>query len=198
MSEKRTRLVAGLGNPGEEYSQTRHNAGFLVIDELAGHIGVDVGRQKFDALYGRGAIDGVDIILAKPMAYMNRSGPPVQRIASYFRISFGDILVIQDDIDLKFGRIKIQQKGGHGGHKGIRSIMDAIGGNEFARIRIGIGRPDTGRNVTGHVLGGFSRDETQAMDRIITTAREAVVTVLCSGIREGMNRFNDRRTSILS
>jgi len=198
MSEKRTRLVVGLGNPGEEYSGTRHNAGFLVIDELAGHMGVDVGRQKFEALYGRGAIDGVDIIMAKPMAYMNRSGPPVQRIASYFRISFGDILVIQDDIDLKFGRIKIQQKGGHGGHKGIRSIMDAIGGNEFARIRIGIGRPDTGKNVTGHVLGGFSSDETKAMDRIITTAREAVVTVLCSGIRKGMNRFNDRRTSILS
>jgi len=192
MSEKRTWLVVGLGNPGKAYSKTRHNAGFLVVDELADFVGVAVSREKFDAQYGRGAIKGVAVILAKPMAYMNRSGPPVQRIASYFRISYGNILVIHDDIDLDFGRIKIKQKGGHGGHKGIRSIMDALGGNEFPRIRLGIGRPDTGRGVTDHVLGGFSRDEAEAMDRIIKTAREAVETVVCSGIREGMNRFNVR------
>jgi len=191
-------MVVGLGNPGEDYRQTRHNAGFLVIDALAGHYKIDVNRSKFDTLYGRGVVNGVAVILLKPMAFMNRSGPPVQKIAHYFKILLQDILVVHDDIDLAFGRLKIKQKGGDGGHKGIRSIMGAFGGGDFTRLRMGIGRPEAERNVTGHVLGGFSIEETQVLDRIVTTAKEAVVTVLCSGAREGMNRFNDRRTQTLS
>jgi len=198
MAEKRTRLVVGLGNPGDAYIKTRHNAGFLVIDALAGRYGIEVGRRKFDALFGRGVVNGVDVILAKPIAFMNRSVPPVQNIVNYFRIFYEDILVVHDDIDLDFGRLKIKQKGGHGGHKGVKSIMDALGRGNFARLRIGIGRPEMDRSVTDHVLGGFSTDETRMLDRIITAAREAVVTVLCKGTKAGMNRFNDRRTQFSS
>jgi len=105
-------MVVGLGNPGEDYRQTRHNAGFLVTDALAGHYKIDVNRSKFDTLYGRGVVNGVAVILLKPMAFMNRSGPPVQKIAHYFKILLQDILVVHDDIDLAFGRLKIKQKGG--------------------------------------------------------------------------------------
>ena len=190
------RLVAGLGNPGSTYARSRHNVGFLVVDALADRYSVDMGRRKFDAVYGKGRVEGLDVLLAKPVAFMNRSGPPIQNISSYFKILNEDILVVHDDIDLAFGRLKIKQKGGHGGHNGLRSIMDALGGGDFTRLRIGIGRPEADRDVTGHVLGGFTNDESQILDRIIALAREAVGTVLCEGTKAGMNRFNDRRTVI--
>ncbi len=196
MGDKRTRLVVGLGNPGDAYAKTRHNAGFMVVDALADKYAIAVNRHKFDAVFGRGAMEGVDVLLLEPMAYMNRSGPPVQKIAAYFKLLYKDILIVHDDIDLGFGRLKIKEKGGHGGHKGLRSIMDALGGGDFTRLRIGVGRPETGDNVTGHVLGGFSSDEAQMLDRIVSSARDAVVTILCKGTKEGMNRFNNSRTQI--
>lgn len=198
MSTKRTHLVVGLGNPGKAYERTRHNAGFLVIDALAGRYDIPVNRRKFDALYGRGTVDGADVVLVKPMTYMNLSGSAVQPFSHFFKIACRDILVVHDDIDLAFGRLKIKQKGGHGGHKGVSSIMDALGEGNFTRLRIGIGRPEAQTGVTGHVLGGFTTEEEKTLERITETAREAVVTVLSSGIREGMNRFNDRRTQFSS
>ena len=197
MGSGQTRLVVGLGNPGDAYARTRHNAGFMVIEALAGKYAISVNRHKFDAIYGRGGIGGLDVFLLQPMAYMNLSGPPVQRFTSYFKISYRAILVVHDDIDLEFGRLKIKETGGHGGHNGLRSIMDVLGSGDFTRVRMGVGRPETGRQVTAHGLGGFSNDETQVLDRIISAAREAVVTVLCKGAREAMNRFNNKRTQIL-
>jgi PTH1 family peptidyl-tRNA hydrolase len=198
MVEKRVYLVAGLGNPGTEYAKTRHNAGFLVIDDIADGYSISLNREKFNAVYGRGIIDGVNTILAKPQSFMNRSGPPVRQLADYFRISHREILVVHDDIDLDFGRLKIKEKGGHGGHKGIRSIIDALGKDEFMRLRIGIGRSERDLDVSDHVLGRFGSNEIQMVRKIVERSRDAVVTILCEGAKEGMNRFNNKRIQISS
>lgn len=184
-------LVAGLGNPGPEYVETRHNAGFMVIDALAAACKVPIRRRKFDVLYGRGTIAGVDVMLAKPQAYMNRSGPPLRALADYFRIQRQAMLIVHDDIDLAFQRLKIKEKGGDGGHKGIRSIMDAFGGGEFARLRIGIGRSasDT-TDVVDHVLSEFDQDQKKMLAELLQRAGEAIVTILTRGPKDGMNRYN--------
>jgi PTH1 family peptidyl-tRNA hydrolase len=189
-SQQRLRLVVGLGNPGRAYSTTRHNIGFMVVDRIAVEFAIGMGKEKFNSVFGRGRIADVEAVLAKPMAFMNRSGPPVRGLADFFRISSQDVLVIHDDIDLDFGRLKIKEKGGHGGHNGIRSLMDAFGRGDFARLRIGIGRSETGKGVADYVLDHFMRDETAVLPQIISRARDAVVTILCKGTRMGMNEFN--------
>ena len=198
MPQRRLRLVVGLGNPGEAYSKTRHNAGFMVADKISDAFSIDFEKKKFDARFGIGSVNGVKIVLAKPMAYMNRSGPQVQNIARYFRILCEDMLVVHDDIDLAFGRLKIKEKGGDGGHKGVRSIIDAFGGGDFTRLRIGVGRPEVDGNAADYVLGKFTLEEKKVLSQIITAARDAVVTILCKGTKEGMNRFNNRRIVISS
>ena len=195
---KRPRLIVGLGNPGEAYRATRHNAGFMVLEKLAATYGIETDRRKFNTLYGRGRIEDVTAVLVKPLAYMNNSGPPVRRLADYLRISAGEVLVIHDDIDLAFGRIKIKKKGGHGGHNGLRSLMDAFGSGEFARLRIGIGRSEQQHSVTDHVLGAYSVSQLGLLDRIIALAQDAVGIILTRGITEAMNRFNDKRLSVES
>lgn len=190
MPANRLRLVVGLGNPGNKYEDTRHNAGFMVADKIAQDFKISFNKTKFDTVFGRGFIEDVDVLLAKPMAFMNRSGPPLQKLAHYFQIPGEDMLVIHDDIDLAFGRLKIKEKGGHGGHNGIRSIMDAFGGGDFSRLRIGVGRSAAGENVTEHVLGRFSAAKGEMVVRIISAARDAVVTVLGEGMKVGMNAFN--------
>ena len=198
MPQKRLRLVVGLGNPGKTYSKTRHNAGFMVVDEVADTFSIAFEKRKFDTRFGIGSVNGVKIVLAKPMAFMNKSGPQVQKIAGYYRILCEDILVVHDDIDIPFGRLKIKEKGGDGGHRGVRSIMDALGGGDFARLRIGVGRPDAEKDAADYVLGKFTLEERKVLNRIITAAKDAIVTILCKGTKEGMNRFNDRRILILS
>jgi PTH1 family peptidyl-tRNA hydrolase len=198
MPQKRLRLVVGLGNPGQIYSGTRHNAGFMVIDEVANAFSIGLLKRKFNVQFGTGSVDGVKVVLAKPMDFMNRSGSPVQQIAGYFRISCEDILVVHDDIDLEFGRLKIKEKGGDGGHKGVRSIMDAFGGGDFPRLRIGVGRPDAENNAADYVLDNFAFEEKKVLSRIIASAKDAVVTILCKGTKEGMNRFNNKNISISS
>jgi PTH1 family peptidyl-tRNA hydrolase len=186
------RLVVGLGNPGDVYRNTRHNAGFMVADKIADDFNIAFDKTKFDSVYGRGFVEKIEVVLAKPMAYMNRAGPPVQKLAHYYRIQCKDMLVIHDDIDLAYGRFKIKEKGGHGGHNGIRSLMDALGGGDFVRLRIGVGRSEAGTDVTGHVLGRFSPEQSQILDRIIANARDAVVTILSQGTKTGMNLFNGK------
>jgi peptidyl-tRNA hydrolase, PTH1 family len=198
MPQKRVRLVAGLGNPGNTYKNTRHNVGFMVVDQIAEDFSIALDKQKFDTVFGRGFVDGVEVVLAKPMAFMNRSGPQVQKIARYYRILSEDMLVVHDDIDLAFRRIKIKEKGGDGGHKGVRSIIDAFGGGDFVRLRIGVGRPEASISAADHVLGKFSLKEKKVLHRIIAEARDAVGTILCKGAKEGMNRFNDKRIVISS
>lgn len=190
------RLIVGLGNPGSQYENTRHNAGFMLVDKLAGEFGISVVKNKFDVRYGRGAIEGHEVMLAKPMAFMNRSGWPVQKLAAYFKINSKDLMVVHDDIDLAFGRLKIKEKGGHAGHKGLQSIMNAFGEDEFVRLRIGIGRSEEGGSVSDHVLGPFFVDEAKQLDAVLTEARDAVVTILTEGSKVGMNRFNKKEIII--
>ena len=194
MPQKRVCLIVGLGNPGSQYVETRHNAGFMIIDKVADFFSIPAEKSKFNALYGRGCIENTDVILAKPMAFMNKSGYPVQQIAGYFKISCQDILVIHDDIDLVFGRLQIKVGGGSGGHKGIKSIIEIFGGNDFARIRIGIGRGDSGDmlSVSNYVLSRFNPDEKLILPEIITRAKDAIVTILSKGVKEGMNIFNNK------
>ena len=186
------RLIVGLGNPGAQYENTRHNAGFMVVDKLAGEFGISVNKSKFDVRYGRGTIEDHTVMLAKPMAFMNRSGWPVQKLAAYYKINSRDLVVIHDDIDLAFGRLKIKEKGGHGGHKGLKSIIQAVGEDAFVRLRIGVGRSEMGSSVSDHVLGPFYSDELKLLDAILKRARNAVVTILTDGTTVGMNRFNTR------
>ena len=194
MQQQELWLVVGLGNPGDAYAKTRHNAGFMVIDDTAAAYSISLPKRKFEAVYGSGTIEGKRVILAKPMAFMNRSGLPVKRIADYYKISHKKLLIIHDDIDLSYGRLKIKEKGGHGGHKGLRSIIEAFGSDEFPRLRIGIGRSDPAEaSVTDHVLGTFNAQEVHILDPIIERARNAVVTILSEGARKGMSRFNNKR-----
>lgn len=188
------RLVVGLGNPGEEYRNTRHNIGFMAVDQIAAEFSVPMSKKRFNLIYGQGTIEGIPVVLAKPQPYMNLSGLPTRQIADYFRINSRDILVIHDDIDLAFQRIKIKTKGGDGGHKGVRSVMDALGGDGFARVRIGVGR---GLDVSGersdvvdHVLGRFDAEEARLVTQVLARVRDVVVTILREGIVIGMNRFN--------
>jgi PTH1 family peptidyl-tRNA hydrolase len=189
-ADGRLRLVVGLGNPGAKYVATRHNIGFRVVDRLAAEFGIDITREKFNTEFGRGRVDGVDVVLAKPVAFMNRSGPPVRSLADFFRISLQALVVVHDDIDLDYGRLKIKEKGGHGGHNGLRSVINAFGAGDFTRLRVGIGRSGAGAQVADYVLDQFTRDETAELAHIIDRARDAVVTILCKGTRIGMNQFN--------
>jgi peptidyl-tRNA hydrolase, PTH1 family len=184
------RLIIGLGNPGTQYEHTRHNAGFMVVDKLAEDFDIVVDKSNFDVRYGRGSIEGQAVMLAKPMAFMNRSGWPVQKLAAYFKVSSRDLIVIHDDIDLAFGRLKIKEKGGHGGHKGLKSIIDALGEGEFVRLRMGVGRSGVQSNVSDYVLGQFNADEARRLDAVIVRARDAIVTILTEGTEAAMNRFN--------
>ena len=188
--------MVGLGNPGKNYQDTRHNAGFMVADKIAHDFSIEFNNKKFDLVFGRGFVEDSEILLAKPLTFMNRSGPPVQKLAHYFRIQCEDMLVIHDDIDLVYGRLKIKEKGGHGGHNGIRSLMDVFGGGDFMRLRIGVGRSEAEEGVTGHVLGRFSAEQSQLLARIISSARDAVVTVLGQGTKVGMNLFNGKDLKI--
>jgi PTH1 family peptidyl-tRNA hydrolase len=192
MVEKHLRMVVGLGNPGRAYEKSRHNTGFMAVEKVAQAYAIRFDQRKFKTVFGRGRIDDTDAMLVKPMDYMNRSGPPVRSLAEYFGVSSKDVLVIHDDIDLAFGRLKIKEKGGHGGHNGLRSLITAWGGGNFPRLRIGIGRPTNSGHVTGHVLDRFSEEELRLLDPIMARACDAAAVILTQGLRDGMNRFNDK------
>ncbi len=188
------KLIAGLGNPGRAYAATRHNIGFMVVDRLAADYGIGMERSKFNARFGRGTIEGRTVILAKPQAYMNRSGLPLSQLTRFFKIPCTELIVIHDDMDIAFGRIKIKQKGGSGGHKGIRSLREAFGDDRFVRVRVGVGRPTAHQDAADYVLANFSPVERRMLDEVIAQAREAVVTILREGAQVAMNRFNGLNT----
>ena len=196
MKEPDTHLIAGLGNPGRKYSNTRHNIGFLAVEKIGAHHGIGIDRSMFKARFGRGTVAGHKAILARPMDYMNRSGPPLQQLARYFGIEVDRIIVIHDDLDIGRGKIRIKPKGGHGGHRGIQSITNAFGTGEFTRIRMGIGRPEPagpkGQNpdVTDFVLGTFTREEMDDFQKAIDAALEAVEIILEQDVTAAMNRLN--------
>lgn len=187
---KKLHIIAGLGNPGSTYAKTRHNLGFITLDHIGKVFSIPFIHERFDTICGQGMIRDAEVVLVKPLAFMNRSGSPLKMVADYFSIPVTDMLIIYDDIDLEFGRIKIKSKGGNGGHKGLQSVIDAFESNEFMRLRIGIGRPESGNDIVGHVLGNFSDDEMELLDQIVERAGKAAVSIITGGILLGMNKFN--------
>lgn len=190
MKEDVISLVVGLGNPGKDYERTRHNIGFMIIDEVASACSMSLDKSKFDAFLGKGRVFSRQIMLLKPITFMNRSGNSVSRVLDYFGLDSSNMLVIYDDLDLEFGKIRIREKGGHGGHNGMRSIISSIGNSDFPRMRVGIGRPAGEKDVTAHVLGGFSKEEKGTLENLIVLAKDAVMATLDDGLNYAMNRFN--------
>jgi PTH1 family peptidyl-tRNA hydrolase len=184
------KLVVGLGNPGRKYERTRHNLGFLVIDRIATENEIAVKKKLCDALVGEWSCNGEKLLLVKPQTFMNRSGDAVKGLMRKFRASPEELVVICDDLDLPFGRIRIRPKGGAGGHRGLLSIIESVGGSPFYRVRIGIGRPPDGVNPEEYVLEPFDSEEIGQLDGLISRAAEAVISLLKNGGHWAMERFN--------
>ena len=192
----RARLVVGLGNPGPEYAGTRHNIGFEVVERLADKLDCSLRKKiRFAAKVGEVTLEVGKITLAQPQTFMNRSGAAVAALVKWSKVLPAEVLVVVDDADLPLGQLRLRLSGGSGGHNGLRSIIAALGGNEeFARLRIGIGRTlPAGADISGHVLGRFSAAERGAVDATVGTAVEAVECCLREGFAVGMNRFNRRK-----
>jgi PTH1 family peptidyl-tRNA hydrolase len=183
-------IVVGLGNPGTRYELNRHNAGFLVLDQLALQHDISISQTLFDAHIGKGRIAGSPVLLAKPQTYMNLSGVAVRRLTDYFRTDLGALIVVHDDLDLPFQTIRLKAGGGHGGHKGLISLIDHLGGSDFIRVRFGIGKPDRKSMVEGYVLSPFSDEEMVCLSQLVQTAGEAVADILSSGIRKAMEKHH--------
>jgi PTH1 family peptidyl-tRNA hydrolase len=180
--------IVGLGNPGRKYSRTRHNIGFMVVEEIASRYDIDL-KEKEKYRIGRGSINGQDMLLIEPLLYMNRSGTGVKEILAKFNIPLERLIIIHDDLDMETGKLRIRRKGTSGGHKGIESIIQSISSKDFVRLKIGIGR-DKDITPEDYVLSRFRRDEISLIKKTIEKASDAVVLILTEGIWNAMNKFN--------
>ena len=184
-------LIVGLGNPGRQYEATRHNMGFDVIDKLVEEYNVPQSGVKFNAMYGKGKIEGQPVILMKPLSYMNLSGGPVRDMANYFKIDpETEMIVIYDDIDLEPGQLRIRKKGSAGGHNGIKHIIQQLGTQTFVRIKVGVGAKPKGWDLADHVLGRFSTEDRKLVDEAIAKAAKAVDIIITQGTDAAMNEYN--------
>lgn len=183
------KLLVGLGNYGSEYAATRHNVGFMVAERVAGRFRIALKKKGYMGLYGVGAVASQQTTIILPQTYMNRSGACVQAASLALNVEPPDILVVYDDLDLPFGRLKISKDGGHGGHNGIRDIIAALDRRDFVRLRFGIGKPELG-TVTHHVLGRFNAAEQVGLPQVLEAAADAVEAVLYRGVGSAMNEFN--------
>jgi PTH1 family peptidyl-tRNA hydrolase len=186
-----TELIVGLGNPGKERARNRHNVGFQVLDRFAGKHGLSFDRMEFQGLLARGSLYGRSLFLLKPLSFMNRSGAVVKPVMSKHRVELEDLLVIYDDLDLPLGKLRVRSQGGSGGHRGMDSLISALGTQAFSRLRIGIGRPD-GSAPEEYVLRDFTVDESIAMESAYEDAVAAVECFMRTGIAVTMERYNQR------
>ena len=184
-----TKMVVGLGNPGKEYVDTRHNTGFRVIDALAETLGIEVRKRKFGARFGSSEFAAEKLILLKPWQFMNRSGQAVATALGFYKLGANDLLVVTDDMALEPGRIRIRAKGSAGGHNGLADIIEKLGTNQFARLRVGVGHSQDEWTVD-YVLDRPAESEKPLLDVAIAKARDAVLCWIKSGIDEAMNKFN--------
>ncbi len=183
-------VVVGLGNPGSKYSDTRHNVGFSVIDLLSERTRTKVNKIKFKSLYGEANIGGEKVLLVKPQTYMNNSGEAVIEISNFFKVPVENIIVIMDDIDIEFSAVKIKRKGSAGSHNGMKSIISILKDENFPRIKIGVGRPEQGRDLADFVLGRFSKVEQVEMKDTLDRAADAVECIVREGVSGSMNKYN--------
>lgn len=188
------KLIVGLGNPGSEYAETRHNIGFMVATHLADRAGIALKRKGYQGFYGVGRVVGEEVMILLPQTYMNRSGASVAPAYQSLDIAPGDLIVIHDEIDLSFGCLRIKLGGGHGGHNGLRSIGGALGESGYLRLRMGVGRPPVGGDVSRHVLSRFATTERADLIAYVGTATEALELMITKGPQEAMNTYNTRNS----
>ncbi len=186
------KIVVGLGNPGKEYENTKHNIGFMVLDRLAEKLGISVKKIKFKGLYGEGFLNGEKIILLKPQTYMNLSGQSVREIVDFYKIDPEDLVVIYDDLDLPMGALRIRSKGSAGTHNGMKSVVYQTQTDAFPRIRVGIGGDRKGDTVH-YVISGFHGEEKDIMREAVLKAADAAECLIRDGVNEAMNRFNTKK-----
>jgi PTH1 family peptidyl-tRNA hydrolase len=185
-------LVVGLGNPGRQYEGNRHNVGFRVVDELARRAGAPAPRAKYGAELREIELGGQRVVVCKPMEFMNVSGQAAARVAGFWKIPPSSTVVVHDEMDLPFGRLKLGTGGGAGGHNGIRSLIADLGGPDFARVRFGVGRPPAGWEGADYVLADFTRVEEKELPDLIGLAADAVEAIVTRGLTAAMNRYNTR------
>jgi len=190
------KVIVGLGNPGVRYRENRHNIGFQVVDQLAENHHIPISKKRLQAIYGTGKIDSQEVVLAKPITFMNRSGESVRKMVDFFKVRLEDLVVVHDDLDLPFGRLRFKRRGGDGGHQGVRSIIEAIGGKTFLRLKLGVGRPPRGMEVAEYVLCNFGETERPFLQEIRSKAAEALEVMLLEGLGTAMNRYHHSPFSI--
>ena len=183
-------LIVGLGNPEEEYSNTRHNMGFDTINKLANEYNIKINKNKFKGLCGNGIIENEKVILLKPQTYMNLSGECIKEAMAFYKIKSENIIVIYDDIDIEPGIIKIRKKGGPGGHNGMKSVISEIDTQNFPRIRIGIGKPENKGQLIEYVIGKMPQTDKDILEKATTLGKEAIIEIIENGVDIAMNKFN--------
>lgn len=184
-------LIAGLGNPGREYENTRHNAGFAAADILADKMGINLSKNKFDALYGDGIIANTRVLLVKPQTFMNLSGKAVQKLSAFYKIPLDKIIIMHDDVSLDVGKIRIRRKGSAGGQKGLANIIEHMGSEEIARIKIGVGaKPHPDYDMKDWVLGHIPKEQQADFKTACENAAKAVEEIIARGIDSAMNKYS--------
>jgi PTH1 family peptidyl-tRNA hydrolase len=190
-------LIFGLGNPGSRYQFTRHNIGFMVLEKIAAQWEVELKQKSFDALWNRGKVAGLNVLLAMPQTYMNLSGNAARKLLAYFKMDISNLIVIHDDLDLPFGKLRLKTGGGDAGHKGLKSIITCLGSAEFMRIRMGIGKPSDRTPVEDYVLQRFDSGETDLLQQIVQLASEAATEIVLSGMQTAMVKYHTKNISNL-
>lgn len=183
-------LIVGLGNPEEEYSNTRHNMGFDTINKIAKQYNIEVNKNKFKGLCGSGIIENKKVILLKPQTYMNLSGESIKETMDFYKIQQENLIIIYDDIDLEAGIIKIRKKGGPGTHNGMKSVISNIKTQEYARVRVGIGKPERKEQLIEYVIGKIPDKDQKILDEATTKSKEALIEIIKNGVDIAMNKFN--------
>lgn len=185
-------LVLGLGNPGRQYVDTRHNVGFLVADALARRSLTTLDKEQGGALVAKATFGPVQAVLAKPQGFMNLSGGPALHLRDFYKVELEHLVVVHDELDLPFGDVRVKRGGGHGGHNGLRDLHSRLGSPGYLRVRVGIGRPPPGWETANYVLGRWSADEAAQLEDVVRTACDAVEAILRQGVDAAMNKFNPR------
>lgn len=185
-------VVVGLGNPGKEYTNTRHNIGFNTIELLAKRNDIKLNKLKFKGVYGEGTIGSEKVLLVKPQTYMNNSGITVGEIVRFYKLPIENLIVIVDDIDIEFSSIRIKKKGSSGSHNGLKSIIYHLNDDNFPRVKIGIGKKHPNEDLANFVLANFSKEETSPIEEAVLSASEAVETIIKSDINKAMNSYNKK------
>ena len=183
-------LIAGLGNPEEDYSNTRHNMGFDTINKLALQYNIELDKKKYKGLCGKGIIENEKVILLKPQTFMNLSGESIKEAMNFYKVRSENLIVVYDDIDIEPGIIKIRKKGGSGGHNGMKSVISEIKCENFPRIRIGIGKPERKGQLIEYVIGSVSEADRKILDSATTKGKDAIIEILKNGVDIAMNKFN--------